>query len=1318
MGSRHDSAPADALGLPAPALAGAAYTITAIRPADGRRAAKTIAADGTMKPAANVIWWHRAVRPAGSLAEIYTTLREAQAAGAAIVRGDYAADDPVGVKRSKALLGDTPKAWLALDVDGAALPPGTSWLKDGPAAAADAIVAQLPDCFQDVSYIWLLTASHGLVLAPGKRWTGAYDESRVNLRLFFMLDRPLAEAEARALLVLAQSRVPQVDLAMALPAQMVYVARPVCHDGSDPLDRTGVPLMGRVERELDRVPVPVPAELEIPARFARAEGAAGQALPYHPTAKAAVLAIGAADETGAGVVLRNMLAAVRKQSDATPKASAADIAATVRALIFENETVIRANLAATGRPWADVLDKLPQIQTFARWCVEKPGARGADGFGGRKKVQWAPGRGALPPAETVAEARSRLGGELRPFLDDAAAWRSADAAHKAHLAERSKAEEARKAFEALPFEERLGRPLPPVPALLDAPAPPARLVTVATGIGKSQEIYRAAVQKVTTLRREGDEGAVVIAVPRHELAEEGKRRLLREPLAEGLRVQIIRGRLADDPAAPGELMCLRPELIREVQKAGLDVNETVCRQKRTGEPARLCPFFETCAYQRQKVRADIYFVAHQALFHDRPEFMGDVAAGFVDESPLDAALWGHDGAPVEFVLERLREKAEGLRGDTLGLLAAELDQKREALLRALDGLPPGAVPRAALVAAGLTATTPGEAAALEWKRKREAAELGLRPDMPEGALRAALAGAKHNGDVAERARVWRALETVLAPGGAALSGHAELVVRPDGVRVLRLRGCHPVRKGWQVPTLIADATADPALLRHIWPNLVAGERRAVAMPHVRVRQMVDRSLSHGAIAPKPEADCITPEHHARRKAARNNVQKLRAAIIKAALEYGGAPVLAIMPKATEEAMRALGALPNWLALAHHGAVTGLDEYRDVRAVFVVGRPLAPAEAVERMAGALTGQAPSAKDYHRTDTELPAWRGAEAGAFVVKAWRHPDATAEALRWQITEGAVIQAVGRGRGVNRTAANPLDVHIWSDIAVPELGRVEAELGDDHAPTVEDEMLAAGCWLDRTADAARVWPDLGNAKALGKARERARERARQKATFAYRDYLIGKCRLLVRVSYRRDAERTGAAEAFFVPGVSPADPRAWLEACLGPLASFEVLPAAEAQPLVAGEVSAARDGAAPLVSTVVSTVHACVSVAEIAPPPLSVTAEVTAPACVRAEPLKNAHSEPPLGAANSTATAPPAPINTNDNAPPGVVVALFDRLRQSARDAGVPLGAVARQAGVSHAHMSNIEAGRRALKPDQLGRLVATVERLAAAPRQGRLL
>jgi putative DNA primase/helicase len=52
-----------------------------------------------------------------------------------------------------------------------------------------------------------------------------------------------------------------------------------------------------------------------------------------------------------------------------------------------------------------------------------------------------------------------------------------------------------------------------------------------------------------------------------------------------------------------------------------------------------------------------------------------------------------------------------------------------------------------------------------------------------------------------------------------------------------------------------------------------------------------------------------------------------------------------------------------------------------------------------------------------------------GPVLTEVERHPHPIAEAIRWQIREGEVVQAIGRARGVNRTAANPVDVLVMTD-------------------------------------------------------------------------------------------------------------------------------------------------------------------------------------------------------------------------------------------------------------------------------------------------
>jgi putative DNA primase/helicase len=84
--------------------------------------------------------------------------------------------------------------------------------------------------------------------------------------------------------------------------------------------------------------------------------------------------------------------------------------------------------------------------------------------------------------------------------------------------------------------------------------------------------------------------------------------------------------------------------------------------------------------------------------------------------------------------------------------------------------------------------------------------------------------------------------------------------------------------------------------------------------------------------------------------------------------------------------------------------------------------------------------------------------------------------------ICEGEVLQIIGRGRGVNRTAANPLDVWVLTDVVLPI--PVEPIRNADLAPSVDDLMLAeGGIAFSNSADAARaycpaIWPTAKAAK------------------------------------------------------------------------------------------------------------------------------------------------------------------------------------------------------------------------------------------------
>src|SRR5262249_6291151 len=162
-----------------------------------------------------------------------------------------------------------------------------------------------------------------------------------------------------------------------------------------------------------------------------------------------------------------------------------------------------------------------------------------------------------------------------------------------------------------------------------------------------------------------------------------------------------------------------------------------------------------------------------------------------------------------------------------------------------------------------------------------------------------------------------------------------------------------------------------------------------------------------------------------------------AALLLQALGYGGEPVAAILYKSTREWIEENCCVPPWLTLTHHGDVAGTDAFKDVRALFVVGRPLPPPEILARAAEALARDFIAKRDYVERKAMIPIEPdNAGNNAIEVETWRHPNALVERLRRQVTEGALIQAAGRARAGLRSPTEPLDIHLWTDVPLPELG------------------------------------------------------------------------------------------------------------------------------------------------------------------------------------------------------------------------------------------------------------------------------------------
>ncbi|MGY3422313.1 hypothetical protein ACVWZW_002788 [Bradyrhizobium sp. F1.13.4] len=677
-------------------------------------------------------------------------------------------------------------------------------------------------------------------------------------------------------------------------------------------------------------------------------------------------------------------------------------------------------------------------------------------------------------------------------------------------------------------------------------------------------------------RIEADQ-SVVILVPRHELGAEQIEALhLEHPMA-SFTAAIWRGRYREDPEFVGpqrpgktKLMCWRSKEAQALETALLDVESNLCKKGRGKANAMYCPFYFQCGAQRQKqVRADIWLGAHELMAHPPPKAFGRVARVMVDESPLDAFMFGVDALAdkdkYEIDLDALLTKPSWF--SYFSLASDILMDGRSALYQVLDDLQVpidkhhGApLPRQDVQDFGGDSAAgnaferfngmsngpkykPKELIALEWRDKIEPP---INPVMSTSEVEEQLTSAAENPMVKKLITLW----SLLGNGSSGYNGRIQLH-RGEHGRVIRMTGLRDIAEGWKVPTLICDATGDSELLRAIWPQLVCEVADWQQLPRpssVKVSQIVDRAISKWAVAVEGKGKELVRRERAARR--------LYAAVLMKALSYGGADVGVVLYKSTEDWIRKNCFVPDWLKLYHHGATEGTNALESVRALFVIGRPLASPEAVSRMAEALVGDYVEERDYVTVPKggRIPIVKDAAGNnAVMVDVWRHRNRFAERLRRQITEGGLIQAAGRARAGLRGRDNPLDLHLWTDVALPELGEVTPVLWDDVAVGLDEQMLATGgVWLENVSHAARAYPRLFTADGLEKARGRGKFAGAKTPDIPNIKTLISNVRSL-RIDYQLVGPRQQHWHAESLLGLNAT--RIWLEERLGLLAKFEAV-------------------------------------------------------------------------------------------------------------------------------------------------------------------
>lgn len=698
-----------------------------------------------------------------------------------------------------------------------------------------------------------------------------------------------------------------------------------------------------------------------------------------------------------------------------------------------------------------------------------------------------------------------------------------------------------------------------------------------TGTGKSELLRQAiATEFIAEAKRLGLKHRVLILVPTHKLADEANSRM-----PEGITTAIWQGRNSIKLGTADQMMCLDLPRVNASLAIGAPVEETACRKAKRGQIPVLCPHYP-CPYQQQKTlahNADLVIGAHEIGFQIPPA-LGQFGLVIIDEGFWQKGLSGLAPTKSRLNIATLAaELKDAPVRDEFDLVDVPgtviLRELTEQLQAALAQMPDGYVQRAPLVDAGFEPedadrSNSGKIARdLEWKRKIDPK---LKPNSTDE-FRAKLV-AKHTfmGRLPTRVEMWRAIEELI---GCSKRATGRLWLETDKTdpqgehRYIRVLSRKELAKRVRsLPIVYADATAPVELVKNYLPKLQLACDLNVEAPHMKVTQVIGMPVGKTSLEPKKPgvrkgkqtgAWTETPEEVEARVARKR--QRLAAAVTHLVRGRRG---LVITYESIEFEFKSIAGVET----AHFGNFTGIDRWKDVEVLVIIGRPLPARRDIENMAAAVTGKPVIAGAPMVQECTIES--GPLAGR-VIKRRLYGDLDAEAVKQAITEAALIQAIGRVRAVNRTVANPVEVFlILDDTVVPGLPIDEWIAIDDIEPDAIDLMFAEGWEPQLPSDAAKLFPKLFTREAAKKAYQRDRLRSGsglqgpRLGTWSYEYGYVRRCLQPHRIAICFQPAGRGQVRRFcMVDPVKVPDPRAALEAAFKkPLVHYEVI---EPEPIAA---------------------------------------------------------------------------------------------------------------------------------------------------------